>query len=116
MNDKEYMTGAMEIQNIPMEEPRGYSGIRIKMNDDDNDLKEHLAQLIPEEAMPRGDWLNLSDDISYCKNEMERSKENSITENSWSDTQYLCIEYLIEFTFRLHHYPSHRMVILCMCL
>lgn len=89
MNDKEFMTGAMEIQNIPMEEPRGYSGIRIKMNDDDNDLKEHLAQLIPEEAMPRGDWLNLSDDISYCKNEMERSKENSITENSWSDTQYL---------------------------
>lgn len=87
MKDKEFMESALETQQISFEVPSDFSGIKIKMDNDD--FKEHLSHLIPEESMPQGDWLKLSDDISYCTKEMIRGKENQTTENSWSDTQYL---------------------------
>lgn len=91
MDNLEYMSGALTLQDIPFEKARDFSGIKIKLNEEKTQKKvgAYLTDVLPKEAIPQGDWLKLSDDIRYCKQEMVRGKENKITDNSWSDTQYL---------------------------
>ena len=52
------------------------------------DLKRRLRALVPEEALPQGDTLRLSDDKEFCMQEMIRSMQNNMAETAWPKTQY----------------------------
>ena len=45
--------------------------------------------LLPDEAMPQGDYLRLSDDKEFCMGEMKRSMQNNMAETAWPKVQYL---------------------------
>ncbi len=77
--------GAREL-GLSVEDARGYSGMRIALTDE---LRRRLGNRIPEEAMPAGDWLRLSDDSAFCAKEMQNSKQKDLDKNSWSEVQYL---------------------------
>lgn len=44
---------------------------------------------MPEEALPAGETLRLSDDKAFCMQEMRRSMQNNMAETAWPTTQYL---------------------------
>ena len=46
------------------------------------DMRKRLAALLPDEAMPQGDYLRLSDDKAFCMKEMMRSMQNSMAQSS----------------------------------
>ena len=53
------------------------------------DMKRRLKALLPDEAMPQGDTLRLSDDKNFCMSEMKRSMQNNMAETAWPKVQYL---------------------------
>ena len=68
-------------------EPLGtVSGLDIKITDE---MRRRLSALVPEEAMPQGDTLRLSDDKEFCMEEMRKSMQNNMAETAWPKTQYL---------------------------
>ena len=69
-----------------MEKLETVSGLDIKMTDD---MLRRLRALVPEEAMPAGETLRLSDDREFCMQEMKRSMQNNMAETAWPKTQYL---------------------------
>lgn len=62
------------------------SGVDIRMTDE---MKRRLKALVPEEALPAGETLRLSDDKAFCMQEMKRSMQNNMAETAWPATQYL---------------------------
>lgn len=52
-------------------------------------MRKRLNALLPEEAMPQGDYLRLSDDKDFCMAEMKRSMQNNMAETAWPKVQYL---------------------------
>lgn len=53
------------------------------------DMRKRLTALLPEEAMPQGDYIRLSDDKDFCMAEMKRSMQNNMAETAWPKVQYL---------------------------
>ena len=53
------------------------------------DMKRRLKALLPDEAMPQGETLRLSDDKNFCMSEMKRSMQNNMAETAWPKVQYL---------------------------
>ena len=89
-SDKQYLENAIAFLNQkeshPIEELTTVSGVDIKLTPD---LMKRLKALVPEEAMPAGDTLRLSDDKSFCMQEMKRSMQNNMADTAWPKTQYL---------------------------
>ncbi|MGM9992632.1 MAG: helicase-related protein [Candidatus Bruticola sp.] len=54
-----------------------------------NVLKERLIDAIPEEMMPEGNTLRLSDDKKICMESMKRNEQNSALGRAWPKIQYL---------------------------
>ena len=52
-------------------------------------MRRRLKALVPEEALPAGETLRLSDDKKFCMQEMMRSMQNNMAETAWPKTQYL---------------------------
>ena len=52
-------------------------------------MRKRLHALLPDEAMPQGDYLRLSDDKDFCMAEMKRSMQNNMAETAWPKVQYL---------------------------
>ena len=73
-------------QAQPVEKLQTVSGLDIKLTPD---LIRRLRALVPEEAMPTGETLRLSDDKQFCMQEMKRSMQNNMAETAWPKTQYL---------------------------
>ena len=48
-----------------------------------------LRALVPEEALPKGETLRLSDDTKFVMDEMRRSMQNNMADTAWPKTQYL---------------------------
>lgn len=88
--DIEYLEKAIAYLNRteaqPVERLSTVSGLDIKMTDD---LRRRLKALVPEEALPDGDTLRLSDDKEFVMQEMKRSMQNNMAETAWPKTQYL---------------------------
>ncbi len=82
----DYLKASAREIGLSVEEARGYSGMRIALTDE---LRRRLGNRIPEEAMPAGDWLRLSDDPAFCAKEMQNNKQKGLDKNSWSEVQYL---------------------------
>ena len=73
-------------ESQPVERLQTISGLDIKLTPD---LKRRLRALVPEEAMPQGETLRLSDDKQFVMQEMVRSMQNNMAETAWPKTQYL---------------------------
>ena len=73
-------------QAQPVERLQTVSGLDIKLTPD---LLRRLHALVPEEALPAGETLRLSDDKQFCMQEMKRSMQNNMAETAWPKTQYL---------------------------
>ncbi len=80
------LTYLNQTENHPVERLSSVSGLDIKITEE---MRRRLSALVPEEAMPQGDTLRLSDDKTFCMNEMQRSMQNNMAETAWPKTQYL---------------------------
>lgn len=89
-SDIDYLARALSYLNQseshPVEKLKTVSGLDIKVTDE---MQRRLRALVPEEAMPQGDTLRLSDDKAFCMQEMMRSMQNNMAETAWPKTQYL---------------------------
>ncbi len=88
--DIEYLYQALgylnQSESHPVDKLPTVSGLDIKLTDD---MRRRLSALMPEEALPAGDTLRLSDDKLFCMDEMRRSMQNNMAETAWPKTQYL---------------------------
>lgn len=88
--DMKYLEKAFAFINKKEEHPisrmENHSGLELKVTPD---MRRRLAAILPEEVMPQGDYLDLSDDKQFCMEEMTRSMQNSLSETAWPRTQYL---------------------------
>ena len=89
-SDIDYLSQALSYLNqresLPVEKLKTVSGLDIKMTPD---MLRRLKTLVPEEALPAGETLRLSDDKAFCMQEMRKSMQNNMAETSWPKTQYL---------------------------
>ena len=88
--DKQYLIKALSYINKseqhPLRQLSEISGVDVMLTDD---MRRRLSAVIPEEAMPSGEILRLSDDKRYIMQEMRKSMQNSIDNAAWPDAQYL---------------------------
>ena len=88
--DIDYLSQAVSYINQneskPVEKLHSVSGVDIKITDN---MRKRLKALIPEEAMPEGDTLRLSDDKQFCMEEMRKSMQNNMADTAWPKVQYL---------------------------
>ena len=89
-SDIDYLSQALSYLNQneshPVEKLKTVSGLDIKMTPD---MLRRMRALVPEEALPAGETLRLSDDKAFCMQEMRRSMQNNMAETAWPTTQYL---------------------------
>ena len=90
LSDREYLYQAFSFLNRseshPVERLATVSGLDITITPD---MRRRLAALLPEEAMPQGDTMRLSDDKAFCMAEMKRSMQNNMAETAWPKVHYL---------------------------
>lgn len=88
--DMEYLLHALRYLNQsesqPVEKLPDISGLDIRLTDN---MRHRLKALLPDEAMPKGETLRLSDDTKFCMKEMRESMRNTMDESAWPVTQYL---------------------------
>ncbi len=88
--DKQYLIKALSYINKseqhPLRQLSEISGVDVMLTED---MRRRLSAVIPEEAMPSGEILRLSDDKRYIIQEMRKSMQNSIDNAAWPDAQYL---------------------------
>lgn len=89
-SDIDYLTYALTYLNqkesMPVEKLKTVSGLDIKLTDD---MRRRLSALVPEEALPEGDTLRLSDDKKFCMEMMRESMQNNMADTAWPKAQYL---------------------------
>lgn len=89
-SDIDYLSQALSYLNQneshPVEKLKTVSGLDIKMTPD---MLRRMRALVPEEALPAGETLRLSDDKVFCMQEMRRSMQTNMAETAWPTTQYL---------------------------
>ena len=88
--DIDYLTQALSYLNQseshPVEKLETVSGLDIRITED---MRRRLRALVPEEALPEGETLRLSDDTKFVMDEMRRSMQNNMADTAWPKTQYL---------------------------
>ena len=75
-----------QSESHPVEKLRTVSGMDVTITPD---MRRRLSALLPDEAIPQGDYLRLSDDKEYCMSEMKKSMQNNMAETAWPKVQYL---------------------------
>lgn len=89
-SDIDYLNLAFNFLNHserhPVERLQEVSGLEIMITPD---MRKRLTALLPEEAMPQGDYMRLSNDKEFCMAEMKRSMQNNMAETAWPKVQYL---------------------------
>lgn len=89
-SDIDYLAQALSYLNqnesLAVQKLQTVSGLDIKMTPD---MLRRMKALVPEEALPAGETLRLSDDKTFCMQEMRRSMQNNMAETAWPTTQYL---------------------------
>jgi len=89
-SDIEYLNQAFSFLNRseshPVKRLLTVEGLEIEITPD---MRRRLSALLPEEAMPSGDYLCLSSDKEFCMSEMKRSMQNNMAETAWPKVQYL---------------------------
>lgn len=89
-SDIEYLSQAFAYLNHSESHPvtrlQEVSGLEVMITPD---MRKRLTALLPDEAMPKGDYMRLSDDKGFCMAEMKRSMQNNMAETAWPKVQYL---------------------------
>lgn len=89
-SDLDYLSQALAFLNrserCPVTRLRNVSGLDVTITPD---MRRRLNALLPEEAMPEGDDLRLSDDKDFCMAEMKRSMSDIAVGAAWPKVQYL---------------------------
>ncbi|MCD8364037.1 MAG: DEAD/DEAH box helicase [Lachnospiraceae bacterium] len=89
-SDIDYLYQALtylnQSESHPVEKLKTVSGLDIKITPD---MLRRLTALIPEEALPQGDTLRVSDDKAFCMEQMRSSMQKNMDEAAWPTTQYL---------------------------
>lgn len=80
------LTYLNQIDSHPVEKLKTVSGLDVKLMPD---MVRRLKAVIPEEAMPQGETLRVSDDKSFCMEQMRSSMQKNMDEAAWPTTQYL---------------------------
>ena len=75
-----------QTESHPVEKLKTVSGLDIKLTPD---MLRRLKAVIPDEAMPRGETLRVSDDKAFCMEQMRNSMQKNRDESAWPTTQYL---------------------------
>ena len=73
-------------ENHPVEKLRDYSGLDVTITPD---MRKRLSALLPDEALPQGNTIRLSNDKVFCMDEMKHSMRNNMAETAWPKVQYL---------------------------
>ena len=73
-------------ESHPVQKLQSVSGLEITITPD---MRKRLSALLPDEAMPQGEYMRLSDDKAFCMAEMKRSMQNNMAETAWPKVQYL---------------------------
>ena len=91
-SDMDYLYRALtypelnKTENHPVEKLQTVSGLDIKMTPD---MERRLKAFVPEEALPQGETLRVSDDKAFCMEQMRNSMQKNMDESAWPTTQYL---------------------------
>ena len=89
-SDIEYLYQALtylnQTETHPVEKLQTVSGLDIKLTPD---MIRRLKAIIPQEAMPQGETLRVSDDKVFCMEQMRNSMQKNMDEAAWPTTQYL---------------------------
>lgn len=89
-SDCAYLYEALQYLNqqesYPVQKLQGADGLEITLTPD---MRRRLQALVPEEAMPSGDKLQLSYDKGFCMEQMRQSMQNNLEEKAWPKVQYL---------------------------
>lgn len=89
-SDVDYLYQALDFLNQteshPVEKLQTVSGLDIKLT---SDMLRRLKALVPEEALPQGDTLRVSNDKAFCMEQMRNSMQMNMDESAWPSTQYL---------------------------
>lgn len=89
-SDVDYLYQALNFLNQteshPVEKLQTVSGLDIKLTPD---MLRRLKALVPEEALPHGDTLRVSNDKAFCMEQMRNSMQKNMDESAWPSTQYL---------------------------
>jgi len=89
-SDKEYLYQAItylnQDQERPVERLATVSGLDIRLTPD---MRRRLTALVPEEAMPQGETLRISDDKAFGMEQMRNSMQKNMDEAAWPAVQYL---------------------------
>lgn len=91
-SDIEYLYQALTYtklnptENHPVEKLKTVSGLDIKLTPD---MERRLKALVPEEALPHGETLRVSNDKAFCMEQMRSSMQKNMDESAWPTTQYL---------------------------
>ena len=89
-SDIDYLYQALQYlgqtESHPVEKLSTVSGLDIKLTDD---MRRRLKALVPDEAMPQGETLRVSDDKAFCMSEMRNSMRKTMDESAWPEAQYL---------------------------
>ncbi len=89
-SDMDYLYQALlyfgQTESQPVEKLATVSGLDIRLTED---MRRRLRALVPEEAMPQGETLRVSDDREFCMKEMRSSLRKTMDESAWPTTQYL---------------------------
>ena len=75
-----------QTESHPVKHLDTVSGLDVTLTDD---MRRRMRALVPDEALPEGDTIRLSDDKAFCMKEMVRSMQNNMAETAWPKTQYL---------------------------
>ena len=89
-SDMDYLYQALlylnQTERHPVEKLPTVPGLEIRMTPD---MERRLKALVPEEALPQGDILRVSDDKGFCMKQMQESMQKNMDEAAWPSTQYL---------------------------
>ena len=89
-SDIDYLNQAFAFLNRseshPVKPLQTVSGLEIMLTPE---MRRRLTALLPDEAMPDGDYIRLSDDKAFCMPEMMRCMQNNMAETAWPKIQYL---------------------------
>ncbi|MDO5575684.1 MAG: DEAD/DEAH box helicase [Fibrobacter sp.] len=80
------LTFLNQTESHPVEKLQTVSGLDIKLTPD---MFRRLKALVPEEALPAGETLRVSDDRAFCMEQMRNSMQKNMDESAWPTTQYL---------------------------
>lgn len=89
-SDMDYLYQALmylnQTESHPVERLKTVSGMDIRLTPD---MERRLRALVPEEALPQGETLRVSDDKAFCMEQMRDSMQKNMNESAWPSTQYL---------------------------